>query len=349
MNNLAQQLHEHYVSFPDMEIQDAVKFLYQHFMGPGHLITDEQAVLDRLNAEWVSIPANESLPLVYSIGNGLYRLNISTCKVLGLSAQTVTRLFVLTAQQVRPDPNELQNSLELLFSLPFPREEVASYLADYRAKGCPMVGHSSRFRQLYSPAYRLVSEYYVNIIPALAAIDQASANQPRLRVGIDGPCASGKSTLGSTLSQIYNCPLIHMDDFFLQPEQRTPSRLSRPGENVDHERFSREVLAPLLSGNPIRYRPYLCHSGQFGAELTIPPAPLTVVEGCYCLRPDLRDAFDLRIWAEAPPEDRRQRLLKRGGPDCLARFESLWIPLENQYFEACRVSNCCHVHLSCSS
>ena len=39
-------------------------------------------------------------------------------------------------------------------------------------------------------------------------------------LAIDGCCASGKSTLGQRLSQAYGCPLFHMDDFFLRPEQR---------------------------------------------------------------------------------------------------------------------------------
>lgn len=345
MNNLVKELSEHYDNFPGLEVQDAVKFLYQHFMGPGHLIADDRAVLARLSAEWESVPADKAAPLFHPVGNNLCRLNISACKAMGLSIHTLARLFTLTAQQFHPDPDGLKYSLDLIYSLPFPKGEVASYLADYRVKDCPMVSHSPRFRQLYSPSYRLISEYYVNILPALSAIDRAMAYHTRLRVGIDGPCASGKSTLGKTLSDIYSCPLIHMDDFFLQPEQRTPERLAQPGENVDHERFSKEVLAPLLTESPVRYRPYQCHNGQFGPEITVKPAPLTVVEGSYCLRPDLRDTFDLRIWVEAPWDIRRQRLLERGGPECLARFESVWIPLENSYFEACRVSDCCQVLL----
>lgn len=77
----------------------------------------------------------------------------------------------------------------------------------------------------------------------LDAIDQGLKNGP-LRVAIDGPCASGKSTLGQLLAGVYGCPLIRMDDFFLRPEQRSPERLAQPGGNVDYERFSREVLSP---------------------------------------------------------------------------------------------------------
>jgi len=344
LTHLAQLLNEHYVNFKNMEIRDAVKFLYQHHMGPGHLIANEDITLARLKAEWDSISPDPNTPLSLSLGNRLCRLNLSNCKAIGLSYVTVARLFILTARQFTADPIAFDKSLNLVYSLPFPQEEVTAYLSDYRAQGCPMVSHSDQFRRHYSPAYRIVLEHYVNMLPVLAAIDRANAEHPRLRVAIEGPCASGKSTLGAVLSDIYDCPLFHMDDFFLRPEQRTPERLAEPGGNVDYERFSREILTPLLSDRPVRYRPWLCHNRDFGPEITVPPAPLSIVEGCYCLRPDLRDSFQLRIWVETPWAVRRQRLLERGGPDCLARFEAQWIPLENRYFSHYDVARCCDLH-----
>ncbi len=348
MEPVANLLKNHYVNFPGIEIQDAVKFLYQHYMGPGHLISDEAAALARLKEEWDAVPPDSDAPLCHALGNGLYRLNLNSCKAKGLSVNTILRLFILTARQFMPDPEGLEQSLELVYALPFSRDETNEHLRHYRAQGCPMVSHSLRFRQLYRPAYRIVSEYYVNIIPSLVAIDRAMLEHPRLRVAIDGPCASGKSTLGKSLQEIYGCPLIHMDDFFLRPEQRTQQRLAQPGGNVDYERFAREVLTPLLTGQPFGYRPWSCQQVGFGPEITVPSAPLTVVEGSYSLHPDLRDAYQLRIWVQASWESRRQRLLERGGPECLERFEGLWIPLENHYFSACGVADVCHVHLDLS-
>ncbi len=346
MNLMAQLLNEHYVNFPEMEIQDAVKFLYQHHMGPGHLVTDEQAAFARLQDEWDTIPTDTNITLSHPLGNGLCRLNLSACKAISLSVRTVARLFFLTAQDFISDCAGMEHSLDAVYSLPFPPEQITAYLESYRAQGCPMVSHSEHYRACYHPAYRVVSYRYVNLIPVLSAIDHAMASNPNLRVAIDGPCASGKSTLGAALSEIYQCPLIHMDDFFLRPEQRTPQRLGEPGGNVDYERFSQEILAPMLTGKPVRYRPWMCQAGGFGPELTLPPSPLTVVEGCYCLRPDLRHAFHLRIWVDAPWPVRQQRLLDRGGPDCLARFEQQWIPLENEYFEHYNIADICDIRLS---
>lgn len=346
MPKLTPLLKEHYVNSPNMEVQDAVKLLYQHHMGPGHLIADEAAVLSRLQEEWDSVSADPNAPLFHPIGNGLCRLNLNRCKAYKLSPRTIARVFLLTAQQFTPNRPLFEDSLELVYSLPFPKAEVDAYLHRYKAEGCPMVSHSSRFRDEYHPAYRIVAKHYVNIMSVLIAIDRAMEEHPRLRLAIDGPCASGKSTLGAALRNIYNCPLIHMDDFFLRPEQRTEERLAQPGGNVDYERFAQEVLSPLLAGEAFSYRPWICQKGGFDQAIAVPSAPLTVVEGSYSLRPDLRDAYQLRIWVEASMELRRQRLLERGGADCLTRFEQLWIPLEDRYFESCGVSDCCHVHLT---
>ena len=343
LETLAELLKEHYDNYPDMEVRDAVKFLYQHHMGPGHLVDDQEAALARLETEWEQVEADSALPLAEPLGNGLCRLNLSSCKGKQLSIQTVCRLFALTAQEVSPGHLALERDLELVYALPFSREIADSFLRRYRADGCPAVGHSKSYRRAYRPAYRVVSEHYVNLFPILSAIDRGMAAEPRFRVAIDGPCASGKSTLGADLAKIYRCPLIHMDDFFLRPEQRTQERLAQTGGNVDYERFDREVLSPLCRGEAARYQPWQCRTGDFGPEITLSPSPLTVMEGSYALRPDLRDRYHLRIWVEAPWEVRLQRLSQRGGPGCLARFQNQWIPMEDRYFRECRVKECCQL------
>ena len=74
-------------------------------------------------------------------------------------------------------------------------------------------------------------------------------------------------------------------------------------------------------------------------------APLTVVEGSYSLHPSLRDRYQLRVWVEAPWEVRRTRLERRD-PGCVDRFLNIWVPLEDHYFQACHVKDCCQIHCS---
>ena len=56
-------------------------------------------------------------------------------------------------------------------------------------------------------------------------------------VAVEGRCASGKTTLASVLQDLAGWSVFHMDDFFLQPWQRTELRMQTAGGNVDYERF----------------------------------------------------------------------------------------------------------------
>ena len=346
MNPLASLLDQHAKSHPALELRDGVKFLYQSYMGPGHLGLEPQAVLERLEAEWAGVEPDPDAPPTEPLGNGLCRLSLCACKGRGLEPATLAALFLHTAQTGAPDPQGLKDSLELLYTLPFPRGEVDRFLEDYRRAGLPSVHHSDRYRAAYAPAYRVVEQDLARLLPLLSAIDRHRRAHARTLVALDGPCATGKTTLGGLLSQLYGCPLFHMDDFYLPPERKTAQRLAEPGGNVDAERFGAEVLSPLSRGETVRYRPYRCQTGTLGEEIVVPPTPLAVVEGVYSLRPDLAPHYHIKCFLEVPWDTRRTRLLGRNGADGLERFQKLWIPLEDAYFRALPIRQSCDVVLS---
>ena len=60
------------------------------------------------------------------------------------------------------------------------------------------------------------------VCAALQALPENGA--PRI-VALDGRCAAGKTTLAARLQQRSGCNVVHMDDFFLRPAQRTKARL----------------------------------------------------------------------------------------------------------------------------
>lgn len=165
-------------------------------------------------------------------------------------------------------------------------------------------------------------------------------------VAIDGPCASGKTTFTAALQAKTGGTVIHIDDFFLRPEQRTEARLQTPGENVDHERFLEEVLLPLRGKRAFSYKPYDCHTGAFKAPIAVHPARLFIVEGSYSCHSSLWDSYDLRIFLQVQPEVQQQRILLRNGASGLKNFTEKWIPLENQYFSAFDIAARCDLRLS---
>ena len=169
-------------------------------------------------------------------------------------------------------------------------------------------------------------------------IRQLLAEQDRVIVAIDGSCTSGKSTLTAQLTEIFDCNVFQMDDFFLRPEQRTPQRFEQTGGNIDYERFLEEVLLPLQRGSAFSYRPFDCSTFTLAEPVTVSPKKLTIVEGSYSLHPYFGDAYDLKILLTVNPGTQRQRILER--PAFLQeRFFSLWIPMENRYLEEFRISD----------
>ena len=69
-------------------------------------------------------------------------------------------------------------------------------------------------------------------------------------IAMDGRAAAGKTTLAEELAVTLGGAVVHMDDFFLPGELRTPERLAAPGGNVHAERFVEEVL-PYLRRFPL--------------------------------------------------------------------------------------------------
>ena len=168
-------------------------------------------------------------------------------------------------------------------------------------------------------------------------IENAAGKSGPAILAIDGRCASGKTTLGNQLAAEWNASLFHMDDFYLQPQQRTEERLAEPGGNVDRERFLEEVLLPLREGKAVSYRRFDCGTFTFEPARLIEPAGIAIVEGSYAMHPQLRDLYDLRIFMDIDPEEQMRRILKRNGPEAAERFRTRWIPLEEAYFEGCSV------------
>lgn len=170
--------------------------------------------------------------------------------------------------------------------------------------------------------------------PAVSKIKELLATEADcIIVAVDGMSASGKSTLGFYLKELFDCNLFHMDDFFLQNHQRTEERLTEVGGNVDYERFKEEVLDSVLNKQSVIYRPFRCDIREIKGEIEIPFKRLNVIEGSYSQHPYFGQAHTLRIFTEIPEELQIERIRERNGEIMLKRFVSEWIPKENAYFQ----------------
>jgi uridine kinase len=155
-------------------------------------------------------------------------------------------------------------------------------------------------------------------------------------VAIDGRCGSGKITLGTLLASDLDADLLHMDDFYLQTFQRTPSRYAMPGENVDHERVE-EVLKAWRIHQPFTYQKFNCAKMALDETVSVHPKDILVVEGSYSFHPSLQPYYDLCVFVTIDSALQQTRLLAREGQEKLAVFNARWIPLEEAYFSAFEV------------
>ncbi len=167
----------------------------------------------------------------------------------------------------------------------------------------------------------------------------------RAVVAIDGNCASGKSTLADEIQHTFGGTVIRADHFFLPSDMRSVSRLSEPGGNFHYERFKSEVTDNLKSSSAFSYGVFDCGCGKVTHSVTVDEPRLVIVEGSYCMHPELDAEYDLRIFCRTDEKTQIERIRKRNGEDALKIFEQKWIPLENSYFNFYNVADTCQIIL----
>lgn len=339
-------LRQHCEKYPKLAVTDLFKFLYQSSFGCEHLVSDIASA-----RAYICKEAESARPMVGDLAEPLdgdyCRVHLEYLKT-GLSADTFAKLFVFSAEHVEDGKERLEEKIDLLLEmaqkgeLPFSKAEVAEALEKWRGEGCPACHHSENFRTAYAPAYRLMKQEYVRFLPLFAKID-SMLKQGRVTLAIEGGSGSGKTTLGNLLSQIYNCTVFHMDDFFLRPEQRTPERFAEPGGNVDRERFLSEVLMPIHNNETVMYRRFDCGTFTILSPEAKEPSALNVIEGAYSMHPELAKYYDSSVFLDITPELQKARITKRNSPELAKRFFAEWIPMEHRYFECMNIKEKCDI------
>ena len=318
---------------PFMEQQDIVKFVFQAMLGVGHLLSDRSTVEGFLAREMDPLPADEAEPLYEMLSPQWCRLHLRSAKGRGILPSVIAGLMFSSDPLLR-----------------FTRQDVFAFCSGLASSGKKMItdpellekirdenwlpSHSSVYREKVRPAYRVIPAEWIpclEVIQKMAAV-QAAAERPM--VTIDGPCASGKTTLAKKLAEVFHAAVVHTDDYVIPHAQKTPERLGVPGGNCDSDRLAGEVAAPWKRGETVVIRKYDCRNDRMLPEEKLPDCRMLILEGSYCNLPEIRKYADLRVFADTPREIREGRLAQRESPQSLEMFRSRWIPLEDRYFEA---------------
>ena len=340
---------ENFKRYPKMTSRDVFKLLYQSAFGCEHMVSSLQMAEEGIVREAAGRKVSGA-PLIEPLCGNYSRVSLDYL-LYGLSQSTLAKLFVLSSKKEENGGNRLKEMIkdacELVNcgDLPLDKTAFEKALLDWESRGFPSLHHSSEYRQEYSPAYRVISNEFVNFLPLFAECDKA-LKAKNLTVAIEGGCGSGKTTLSALLEKIYDCNVFHIDDFFLRPEQRTPERMSEVGGNFDKERFICEVMLPHSQGKNIEYKRFDCTTKTLLEGKIIEPKRLTVIEGVYSMHPELQEFYDLGVFLEISSKLQKERILKRNSPSMAKRFFDEWIPLEISYFEKMNVKSKCAINIS---
>lgn len=186
------------------------------------------------------------------------------------------------------------------------------------------------------PHDQIIDDNYLQ--PVVQALTELSEERKRKIIAIDGRCGSGKTTIAHKIQKLFDCNVIHMDDFFLPFEMKTKDRLAEPGGNVHYERVTSEILEPLTNNTmqAIHHQPYNCETRTLAPPVSTPYKQLNIIEGVYSMHPALIGFYDFKIFLTVDKEVQLERI-KRRSLNQLQMFIDQWIPMEEDYFQLMKV------------
>ena len=341
MDKLKQTVLEHIKKYPEIELQDILKMLFQNEFGPKHLAENEIECFKSLSTEINSIDYNENEELFEDIGCDALRLNLKAIPV-GTDLNYINKIIVNSASEFCGTNEKLVVKFGLLVvmaenqEIPFDIERVRDETNAFAKNGFKPISHSEVYKQNYSPSYRVISKKYKELVETVIASRNLDFNKKHIVISVDGNSASGKSTLAENLANLLNGEVVHCDDFFLPQEMRTDKRLSEIGGNIHYERLKEEVIDKLRKPTVISYKAYNCQNSSFKNKFLM-NKKIIIVEGAYSSHPYFGNYADFKIFLKVDEETQKERILKRNGEEMLKRFINEWIPKENKYFNEFKI------------
>ena len=153
------------------------------------------------------------------------------------------------------------------------------------------------------------------VLDRVAALGSARAF---VLVGIGGHGGAGKSTLARSIP---GAQVVGTDEFW-------------DGTEFELSRLRAEVIEQLLRGEQAQYRAFSWELQQRLPEpRVVRPEGVVVVEGVCALHAMFREAYNLRIWVDAPRELRLARGIARDGERARDVWMNQWMPSEDRYVE----------------
>jgi uridine kinase len=154
--------------------------------------------------------------------------------------------------------------------------------------------------------------------------EQLPTHRPFM-IGVDGLAGSGKTTFARSLAEemrkigvTAEVLALDVEGFWTGPPTIRAARKldpNRVGEDYDWRRLKAEILDPIDKG--VYKSPWSCYS-------------VVIVEGCFVLRSELHNFYDLKIMMHLPREEILWRTISRD-INALEYYNNYWRHQEDKY------------------
>jgi hypothetical protein len=163
---------DHIVRYPEGQLRDVYKLIYQSTLGPGHAISDTAMVRQWMEKDLSNLDTLRMEPLADTLGScGRYaRIHINRYLKEGGHPDELIQYFIATANQVPPDSNSFFCALSALKKMATDGEmawtepEVDEFITTQAHAQYPALHHSPEYQEKYHPAYRVVAREFVPVL-----------------------------------------------------------------------------------------------------------------------------------------------------------------------------------------
>jgi hypothetical protein len=156
-----------WVATPQLEIEDAYKWLFHACQGAEHAVPDADGPRQWLTDEWktLSPPTDrERLWVPLRPDGALGRINLRVYRARGGTEEPLLTAFVASARGYRADRAEFRGVWhqlgDWLHQHPFGRLTHATWNRldnEVAPRGYPAIDHSDAYERIYHPAYRVLT------------------------------------------------------------------------------------------------------------------------------------------------------------------------------------------------
>ena len=151
---------EHYQKYPQMELNDFIKLIYQNSFGPRHMHNpSKEDVLKYLDEE-IKVVTNET-EIIEDIGNGYVRVYLSKeTNIEKMSNDFLNSMIedTYTETNIRVFYRKINILIKLIKkgSIKLPKKESINLVNEYLSNGINPVRHTKIYNELYKPHYRVI-------------------------------------------------------------------------------------------------------------------------------------------------------------------------------------------------